>query len=262
MDYMEIPRLRLNRAIRHLNEFIQEADKFLATNPFDTATESYTENGKDCLRLVYKVHQEPPKELGVIAGDCIHNLRAILDNVIWSLGQAFPSGNPKARSDKLSFPICNSIQKYQEKLRHPDWVAINSFPIVAQTLIESFQPYHSSLFAHRISVLHALWNADKHKSPDLMGGASGGVKQSYNFQGNGGLSAGLYIRDGKMFGYGELPEGGSPQGAKAEIFNIQIMFQENGPASGFVVSGLLYELIQIVHQEIISKFEPIFPPIS
>ena len=178
MDYMEIPKLRLNRATRHLNEFIQEADKYLANNPFGTFTSRYTDNGNECLRLVYKVHQEPPKSLGVIAGDCIHNLRAILDNIVWSLGQVFPSTNPKAKGDKLSFPICISKQKYQETLQRPEWITINGFPKAAQELIESLQPYHSSMYAHRISVLHALWNADKHRSPDLMGGASGGVIQS------------------------------------------------------------------------------------
>jgi hypothetical protein len=238
---------------------MQEANKYLATNPFGTGVESYMDNGKECLRLVYKVHQAPPKFLGVIAGDCIHNLRAILDNIVWSLGQAFPSTNPKARSDKLSFPVCDSKDKYLEKLKHPDWLAIRNFPIAAQELIESLQPYHPTTYAHRIAVLHALWNADKHRSPDLMGGASGGVKQSYNLEGPASLSAGLYIQDGKAFGYGIVPEGGIPEAAKAEIFNVQILFQENGPASGFVVQSLLYELIQIVHQEIIAKFEPVFP---
>ena len=70
----------------------------------------------------------------------------------------------------------------------------------------------------------------------------------------------MYIQDGKVFGYGTIPEGGVPVGAKVELNNIEILFQENGPASGFIVRGLLYELIQIVHQEIINKFEPIFPP--
>ena len=126
-------------------------------------------------------------------------------------------------------------------------------------MIESFQPYHPSMYAHRISVLHALWNADKHRSPDLMGGASGGVKQSYGLQQPASLSAGMYIQEGRTFGYGTIPEGGVPEGGKVEIFGIEVMFQENGPASGFIVSGLLDELIQIVSQEIINKFEPIFP---
>lgn len=262
MDYIEIPRLRLNRAIRHLNEFMQEEDKYLATNPFATFTERYTDNGNECLRLVFKVHQEPPKALGVIAGDCIHNLRAILDNIVWSLGQAFPPTDPKAKSDRLSFPICDSKQKYQERLQHPDWKTINSFPAAAQELIESLQPYHSTMYAHRISVLNALWNADKHRSPDLVGGASSGIRQSYNLQQPSSLSAGLYIQDGKAFGYGTLPDGGVPQGAKVELLDVQLLFQENGPASGFIVRGLLYELIQIVNQEIINKFEPIFPAVE
>ena len=69
----------------------------------------------------------------------------------------------------------------------------------------------------------------------------------------------MYIQDGKVFGYGTLPKGGAPEGAKVELLNVALLFQEYGPASGFIVSGLLYELIQIVHEEIINKFEPLFP---
>ena len=138
-------------------------------------------------------------------------------------------------------------------------MAINSFPVAAQALIESLQSYHSSMYAQRIAVLHDLWNADKHRIPALVVGAGGGVRQSYNLQGPASLSAGMYIQDGKVFGYGTLPEGGAPKGAKVELFNVGLLFQENGPASGFIVQGLLYELIQIVHQEIINKFEPLFP---
>ena len=259
MDYMEIPKLRLDRAVKHLNEFWQETDKFLRTNPVGTDTERYVDNGKDCLRLIFRVYQEPPKTLGVIAGDCIHNLRAILDNIVWSLGQAYPPTDSTARVDKLYFPIYKSEKAFQDGLNKPELKAIKNFPSVGQALIEKMQPYNSSRQAHLLSVLHDLWNADKHRSPNLMVAANGGVSvKGYNLQQPGGLSAGLIMQDGIIFGYGTIPEGGIAPDAKIELLNNEVCFNESGPAGRYVARVFLYELLQFVN-EVMTKFKPIFP---
>lgn len=250
MDHTETATIRINRAVKHLNEFMQEADRFLATSPFGTYTEKYTDNGMECLKLYYRVYQEPPKILGIIAGDCIHNLRATLDNMIWSLGKIYPTTNPKAKPDKLAFPICKTKEKYLEKINTRDFMAIQDFPQAAQDLIERLQPYHTTWSAYIISILHELWNADKHKTPELMAGAGGGVTQTYNLQQPASLSAGMYIRDGQQFGYGTIPETGIPQDAKVELLNIDLLFQENGPASGQTARWLLSHFIKVVHETI------------
>ena len=82
MDYLEVPRLRLERAAEHIHEFTTEADAYLKTNPFGSTAEYFEEGGIKFVKLLFKVRGEPPKRLGVIAGDCIHNLRAILDNIV------------------------------------------------------------------------------------------------------------------------------------------------------------------------------------
>jgi len=259
MDHLENSTARLNRAIKHLNEFIHEADAFLATNPFGIRVENYEDNGAKCVRFCYDVYHNPPKALGVIAGDCIHNLRSTLDNIIWSLGKIYLSTDPKARPEKLYFPVFNTEEEYKKNInKKPDLIAIKQFPQSAQDLIERLQPYNGTLPAHRISVLHALWNADKHRSPNIVGGAGGGVRQSYNLQQPASLSAGVYIRHGREFGYGVLPEDGVPQGAKVEVLGMQLLFEEGGPASRFVVSELLSELIGIVGDEVIYKLAPLF----
>lgn len=258
MDYLANSTIKLSRAIKHLNEFIQEADTFLATTPFGVDVENYEYNGVRCVRFSYNVYEEPPKYLGVIAGDCIHNLRSILDNMIWGLGKIYLSTDQKAKPDRLRFPVFNTEEKYKKGINTPDLIAIRQFPQSAQDLIEKLQPYNGTLPAHRISILHALWNADKHRSPNLVGGAGGGVRQSYNLQQPASLSAGLYIRHSRELGYGALPASGIPQGAKIEILNVDLLFEEHGLASGFVVRRLLSELIEIVRDEVICKLGPLF----
>lgn len=259
MDHLENARVRLNRAIEHANCFSQEVERFLRSDPFGAATETYEDNGRQCLRFVFKVRQLPPKTLGVITGDCIHNLRATLDNIVWGLGQIYPSADTSAKNDKLSFPVCTTRADYIKRLKEPAWKGINSFPGSAQALIESLQPFNPSREAHLLSVLHGLWNLDKHRSPNFMGMAAAGVSISgYNLQQPAGLSAGLMIEDGRSFGYGTIPEGGIAPGARIDLNGLEVCFHESGPAATYVARWLLYDLIQLVN-DLISRFEPNFP---
>lgn len=103
MDDMEVLRLRLERAAEHIAEFCDDADAFLRGQPFRIVSEYYAEGDTQFVRLLFRVDRSPPKRLGVIAGDCIHNLRAILDNIVWSLGKAYPTNDSKAKSERLAF---------------------------------------------------------------------------------------------------------------------------------------------------------------
>ncbi|MBI4308455.1 MAG: hypothetical protein HY684_06585 [Chloroflexi bacterium] len=52
MDYMEIPKLRLQRAREHLHRFEYEAGEFLRTDPYRVVKERCTENGQGLALLV------------------------------------------------------------------------------------------------------------------------------------------------------------------------------------------------------------------
>lgn len=260
MGYMEIPRLRLARAVEHISEFCLEADTYLKTNPFGAVTEFYTEDGKEHVRLLAKVYQEPPKRLGIIAGDCVHNLRAILDNIIWSLGKAYPTTDPAAKPEKLSFPVCKRLVDYQEILRKPSHKAINDFPAAAKSLIERMQPYNTeSLSAHFLNLLNELWNADKHRSPDLMGGTNHSVAlEGFNLQQPASMSAGFAVRDGLVFAHGVVPVGGIKPEAKVKL-EVDVAFHIQGSAKGHIARDLLGHLYMFVRDDVIAKFEPVFP---
>jgi hypothetical protein len=260
MDYMEIPRLRLERAAEHINQFCIEADAFLKTKPFGFVTEYYTEDGKDFVKFLFRVYHEPPKRLGIIAGDCIHNLRATLDNIAWSLGRVYPTTDPNAKPDKLAFPVCYSYSNYRNKLQTPNFKAINDFPPDVQVLIESMQPYNStSPSAFFLSQINKLSNTDKHKTPDLMGGNAHGVTmKGYNLQQPASMSAGLAVLDGKEFARGAIPEGGISKDAQVEL-SIDVAFHVRGAVKGGIARYFLINLYQFIRDEVITQFEPFLP---
>ena len=262
MDYLEVPRLRLQRAAEHIREFCAEADAYLRTNPFGSTAEYFEENGIKFVKLLFKVHKEPPKRLGVVAGDCIHNLRATLDNIVWSLGKAFPPSDAKARPEMLAFPVCRTKDNFEKTLQHPNYKAIKSFPAAAQELITKLQPIDAAsmpLPAFYLGILNDLWNADKHRSPDLMGGTNHGVAlHGYRLQQPGSIAAGMAVFDGAEFARGAIPPEGIPADARVDL-SIDVAFHVRGPAKGQIARHFLSALYYVVQDEVIAKFEPVFP---
>ena len=263
MDYLEVPRLRLERAAEHIREFIAGADAYLKTDPFGSTEEYFEEDGIKLVRLLFKVHREPPKRLGVIVGDCIHNLRAILDNIIWSLGKAFPPPDPKAKPDMLAFPVCTTEANFKRALKSPKYSSISTFPVAAQDLIRSLQPIWNGnslpVPAFYLGLLNELWNMDKHKSPDLMGGTNHAVAlHGYNLQQPASMTAGMAVLDGREFARGAVPPAGIATGARVDL-SIDVAFHIAGPAKGQIARHLLGTFYCFVRDDVIAKFEPVFP---
>lgn len=263
MDYLEVPRLRLDRAAEHIRDFITEADAYLKTDPFGSTVEYFEEGGVKFVKLLFRVHREPPKRLGVIVGDCIHNLRAILDNIVWSLGAAFPPTDPKSRPDMLAFPVCKNEDDFKKALKNPKYSSISAFPAAAQDLIRALQPIwrDNSLPgpALYLGMLNDLWNMDKHRSPDLMGGTNHAVAlRGYNLQQPASLAAGMAVLDGREFARGAVPPAGIPSDARVDL-SVDVAFHVNGPAKGQIARHLLGAFYYFVRDDVIARFEPIFP---
>jgi hypothetical protein len=75
------PRLKVRRANEHIEELDAARQDFIDTDPYVTFSENDPETGD----LVYKVTVEPHaaeglRDLSVIAGDAVHNLRSALED--------------------------------------------------------------------------------------------------------------------------------------------------------------------------------------
>jgi hypothetical protein len=105
-----------------------------------------------------KISNPPGKEWSAVIGDCIQNLRAALDHMVWQLAPAsMRLGNPR----NLEFPIFSDAAKY--KVGAPRRIA--SLPGAAQRIIESVQPFHKGAEGVQDPIwqLYALSNIDKHR---------------------------------------------------------------------------------------------------
>jgi hypothetical protein len=120
---------RLDRAIHHLESFKAELTAWREEGSHRTWTELDAQSGKKFFWA--QVLKPPPLSLTLIAGDCIHNLRASLDNLALELalarakgplsrGVERDSGFPIHHRDPAMSPDRRSLWKFENMIRGID----------------------------------------------------------------------------------------------------------------------------------------------
>jgi|SRR5215212_2196849 len=154
--------LRLDRALQHLQSLEAEDRRWREGNPYRIIHELDPQTSKKLVRV--EVLSQPSVRLGLLIGDCLHNLRSALDNLAYELAVAYTGDPlPDAVATRSEFPILGDRpMKAGERQRkiggiHPD----------AQTIIEGLQPYQRGQHyaVDPLWVLHELSNIDKHRLP-------------------------------------------------------------------------------------------------
>jgi len=129
----------------------------------------------DRTEYVYraKVTAGFPSRLSVILSDCLHNLRASLDHLVFQL-----AGRPTGKAvRRVAFPIFENPTEYAKAV---DQMLLSVHP-KARAIIERLQPYHASNAAFSfgpplLSVLYHLSNFDKHRDIHLIWAVSKSAK--------------------------------------------------------------------------------------
>ncbi len=166
--------LRVDHAERCLEAFKKEREAFLGSHPYHTWQKKFEVDGqRQCVGVYVEQTVEVPTELAFLSGDCIHNLRASLDNLV----SAMPGADPEhsafvildlwSPTDRNGRPISFG-EKAGRRLKGIDSVAID--------LMESLQPYRPTKSSRgsntpigtQLLKLERLWNQDKHRAPSVV----------------------------------------------------------------------------------------------
>ncbi len=152
---------KLERANEHYAELNAEIRTYLASEPYVVVRQEHPDwegSGDDYVSFVLRLREEAPIRLGVVLGDCAHNLRSSLDHLAWQLVVA--AGNePKGGPGGTQFPIVEAIPKKVVAI-------VGGVDPKALLVIDSHQPYHLGDDAplHSLSVIRTISNTDKHQN--------------------------------------------------------------------------------------------------
>lgn len=160
------PRAKLGRADEHLRSI----DAELRRVTMEQTESSYITFWRDESWYIVRADPLPPLPLRIalLAGDCLNNLRATLDHLVWQLvlreGQ-----NPEGRQ---CFPLCETQAEFTKKVVLPSHRGNRHAPLYgippngdAWALIEHAQPFHRPQpQEHPLAWVARFNNVDKHRT--------------------------------------------------------------------------------------------------
>jgi hypothetical protein len=151
---LELVRLKVERADKHIRDLCVALEAFYATNPYGIARKINPDTGEH----VYYVTRvdEVPSSISIIAGDALQNLRSALDHLVYQL--VAEGIAPKTPGSHIGLPVADSPTKYMSpKFRRK----IQGAGPNAIKRIDALKPYRGG--NDTLWHLHKLNNVDKHR---------------------------------------------------------------------------------------------------
>jgi hypothetical protein len=142
---------KIERAEHHLRDLETITQGFLESNPYDLRIQDNSQTGR--RETVVTRADELPGSIAVVAGDAIHNLRSVLDHLIYRL--TVENGG-KSDNDAM-FPIWNT--KASHKAARPGYA--HGISKTALDIFYALKPYKGGNSA--LWTLHRLDIIDKHR---------------------------------------------------------------------------------------------------
>jgi hypothetical protein len=159
---------KLHKAREHLRTLQSEADAWIAREPYSPWFERNDEGTEHSVRLL--IRESTPESFRTAFGDCVHNLRSVLDH--FTFAAAFANCDGKLSTDQikvLQFPICETVEQWVSRVELPNgWLAGTSQGL--RDAIAARQPYkrlhakgEGDPARHPLVILNNLDVADKHR---------------------------------------------------------------------------------------------------
>ena len=144
-------RVKIERAQKHFCDLEDARNRFIDSKSYRIERESDPQTGNNIYH-VFDI-QNSPVEIGLIAGDVIHNLRSALDHLAYQLVLI----NGEVPTKQTAFPVFDDTTKYKAGLAGK----VKGMAQRAIDAVGATEPYQDGKGAG-LWVLHYLDIADKH----------------------------------------------------------------------------------------------------
>lgn len=167
-DFGTSVRLKIERAHVQAAEIASSIQQWTASNPVRARCELRDERLGFRLIMEPFTDKPPTEEWALRFGECIHNLRSSLDNLVFALARTVKDPPPKPKS--LAFPI----YQFRNDFEKNGWSKISQLPEAAAELVHKMQPFQrdgTEQFGKPeedpLLMLQRLSNTDKHQLPPV-----------------------------------------------------------------------------------------------
>jgi len=241
-------RTKIERAKQHLHDLEVARNGFIISKPYRIERENDPQTGYNLYRI-FDI-QTPPVEMGLIAGDVIHNLRSALDHLAYQL--VYVNGaNP---SKQTAYPIWDSAAEYKAQRAR----RIKGMAQSAIDAIDATEPYQGGKGAG-LWVLHYLDISDKHHA--LLTPLINVTEASFTtpgfwdhgYKGVGGVS---FPNFGKPLKHGDIIATREAEVDKDMNLTLDVAFTEPEVIEGRPVIKTLHCLVDLIEESTLS-FKPL-----
>jgi len=254
-------RLKLDRAKQHIQILNSEVAHFGERDPYHEEAEFDLRGRQGDYIVRLTVDRHPPRAWSETIGDCLHNLRATLDYLVWELWVR-TSGAP-ASPQNVQFPIEQDRHRFRSGRRQ----RIGGLPARAQAEIQRLQPFRASApTQHPLWLLRELSNHDKHRFLGTIGAAvyesdeaPVRVGERHNAVVTKIIRAEGLVADGdELFRIRMQSLGPNPSLEVTVPIIYAIAFSDDGPAHGRSVVNCLEEMRLYIRDAVFPALEPFF----
>jgi|SRR5580700_633676 hypothetical protein len=157
--------LKVERAKLHAEALTNSIAEWTRRSPLSAKPEYLADRLGFRLVLQSFVESPPLESWGLLAGDCVHNLRSALDNLAYAL--AMLKRDPPADPSGIYFPVFEDAGAFAARARR----TLEQLPEDAARLLEAFQPFHRGvehMQRDALLLLHHLDRHDKHRLPQVV----------------------------------------------------------------------------------------------
>lgn len=247
-ERLSLIRIKVERAKKHLRDLGVVRDRFINSKPYQIEIRPDPQTGYNVFYITSL--QAAPAEIGLVAGDVIHNLRSALDHLAYQL--VYVSG--ATHTKQTSFPIWDDPAEY----KHQRVRKVQGMTQRAIDAIDATEPYQGGKGAG-LWCLHYLDIADKHHAllitPVNLTGASFVVPGFWerDYKGVGGVS---FPKFGKRLEEGDVIATREPNRGCDINFTLDVAFTKPDVIEGKPVIETLQRLADLVDNLIVS-FKPL-----
>ena len=107
--------------------------------------------------VVHVTDYIPPIRLSILIGECVHNMRSAIDNLVCGLALTLKSTS-KCRC--LAFPLLKDQQDWDDNADKK----LKGIPPAAKDAIRQLQPWADTVSPNPLTILNKLSNIDKHRA--------------------------------------------------------------------------------------------------
>jgi hypothetical protein len=107
IDLTFAPRLKIERAKRHIDDLNARVEKLIASGALYTAVTEFRQRNQVAIEA--RIRSPIPPEFSLVVGDAIHNLRSALDLLIFAM-----IGEKAKKPDNVQFPFGKNLAGFED----------------------------------------------------------------------------------------------------------------------------------------------------